>query len=799
MNRDTTDDGNFPWTEHLPLAETRRSVNRTSIRKLHLSRAKLKASSRASALLSGFAMMAMIELTIENDEDNRVPEVLLVVFTAFASLLVVVHITALMISTCILPQLECYISVCESSDGFIDSPYEKVRGYIEMSWIFSTALGMLLFLVVVVLACWVKFWNISKWSAGVCFLIVGPVVVVFILFAIFFYRTLISFKYQHASKMVDSLDRWMSELEKGTYSPAQPHSTSLPTSPTLKRSQDVTFAEFFDFVVVGGGIAGVVCAETLCELIAPQFSGLSAAREPSSPRWRVCLVSASPTLKTVVNVHHVTRLLESFDVAERDSNDWSRAWPHILTVLIDKVAKVNCESRLVHLAGRPNRPLKYGRICMATGGVPRAIVPHHPLVLTLRDTESVTHFRSRLSSARRVVLVGNGGIATEVAYEIEGCQVIWVVKHENISVPFLDPAASQFLLKSGLAKRQGAIGEAASVGNGDEKSKTMPLIRTLRYALADRNTGGSALQLVPAHGDTQAEGANKSTGSALGPDWTQGQRFIGIIKEGTLNRPLKEIPKFLFSKILTVVYKCQVDQILSPSEFAESGDTAVESDAEGPLLPSLCPGSWPLYVRLSNGECYGADFVISATGVEANLISSTSTAFPIFTGGGVVVNEMMQSSVPEVYAAGDCAFAGWQPKAPHWFQMRLWSQARQTAFQAAKSMFYHTIGEEVPLDFSFEIFTHVTQFFGFKIVLLGLFNGQGLDLTSPEVYVLLRVTPGEEYVKCIMRNGRMQGALLIGETDLEETFENLILSQIDLSQFGEHLLDPNIDISDYFE
>lgn len=110
-----------------------------------------------------------------------------------------------------------------------------------MSWIFSTALGMLLFLVVVVLACWVKFWNISKWSAGACSLIVGPVVVVFILFAIFFYRTLISFKYQHASKMVDSLDRWMSELEKGTCSPAQPHSTSVPTSPTLKQSQDVTF------------------------------------------------------------------------------------------------------------------------------------------------------------------------------------------------------------------------------------------------------------------------------------------------------------------------------------------------------------------------------------------------------------------------------------------------------------------------------------------------------------------------------------------------------------------------------
>ena len=45
----------------------------------------------------------------------------------------------------------------------------------------------------------------------------------------------------------------------------------------------------------------------------------------------------------------------------------------------------------------------------------------------------------------------------------------------------------------------------------------------------------------------------------------------------------------------------------------------------------------------------------------------------------------------------------------------------------------------------------------------------------------------------------MQGALLVGETDLEETFENLILNQMDLSAFGVDLLDPSIDIEDYFD
>ncbi|VDL95702.1 unnamed protein product [Schistocephalus solidus] len=190
----------------------------TSMRRLHLSRAKLKASSRASALLSGFAMMAMIELN-----KNKVPEALLISFTASASLLVVVHITALMISTCILPQLECHINI------------PSIR-YIEMAWIFSTALGMVLFLVVLVLASWVKFWNMSKWSAGVCFLIVGPVVIVFLLFAVFFYRSLISFKYHRASKMVDRLDLWMSELEKGTC----PASMQVTADATLQPSKQTT-------------------------------------------------------------------------------------------------------------------------------------------------------------------------------------------------------------------------------------------------------------------------------------------------------------------------------------------------------------------------------------------------------------------------------------------------------------------------------------------------------------------------------------------------------------------------------
>lgn len=45
----------------------------------------------------------------------------------------------------------------------------------------------------------------------------------------------------------------------------------------------------------------------------------------------------------------------------------------------------------------------------------------------------------------------------------------------------------------------------------------------------------------------------------------------------------------------------------------------------------------------------------------------------------------------------------------------------------------------------------------------------------------------------------MVGAVLIGETDLEEAFENLILDGLDLSSYGPALLDPDLEIGHIFD
>jgi NAD(P)H-nitrite reductase large subunit len=68
-----------------------------------------------------------------------------------------------------------------------------------------------------------------------------------------------------------------------------------------------------------------------------------------------------------------------------------------------------------------------------------------------------------------------------------------------------------------------------------------------------------------------------------------------------------------------------------------------------------------------------------------------------------------------------------------------------------------------------------------------------------DLEVWLRITPNEEYVKLIVHHGRVIGALLIGDTDLEEVCENLILNELDVRRYGMDLLDPDIDIEDYFD
>lgn len=457
-----------------------------------------------------------------------------------------------------------------------------------------------------------------------------------------------------------------------------------------------------NFVVIGGGIAGVTCVETLAFL---------------EPAKSIILLSESSLIKTVTNLRAITKVLTDFDIKEVHTQEFSLNYSNV-TVIHDTLLIVNDEDK--YIVTKNNLQIRYNYLCLCTGAEPKVIpeASNFEEILGIRDTDSVENFVTKIANAKRVLVVGNGGIASELVYKIKKVETHWVIKDKHISATFVDPGAAEFFQPSLI---KGDILEPA-------------VSKRMRYQ----------------------EDEYHKTGAALGPDW-----YKSLVITGAAN-----------VQGVKVHYETEVKSVrrIEHSEF-------------------------PLEVTLTNEENIQCDLIISATGVIPRINYEVKNPFNLSNDGGILVNEFMQTNIPFIYAAGDICSANWQ-LAKHWFQMKLWTQARQMGCYAAKAMVGHMNNEEVLQDFCFEMFAHSTKLFGYKVILLGLYNGQKLGRNYE---ILLRMTKGHEYIKFVLENNKLQGAVLIGETDLEEMAENLILNQIDLSPYGDDILNPDIDIEDYFD
>lgn len=473
------------------------------------------------------------------------------------------------------------------------------------------------------------------------------------------------------------------------------------------------------FLVVGGGIAGVTCAETLAIY---------------HPEENVTLITESSIIKTVTNLEPVARYVYKFDVKEqslRDNLGQVILAPAIVTI-VDRIKNIEA---LDHYAITENgRRIYYKSVCLCTGAAPHLVRGNNPRVIGIRDTDSVLTLQKFLKDSKSVVLLGNGGIASELAYELHGIEVHWVVKDNHIASTFIDPGAAHFFQEAICFKRS----EESNAGK--EETQSTSIIKRLRYKEAQSE---------------ELRKEKQSHGAALGPDWHRNFTLTGSALSKT-DTPIMH-------------YKSHIKEIMEENN--------------------------KLIVTLTNGERIECDFLISATGVEPSHNYSCSIPLNLSSDGGIAVNDMMETNVEGIYAAGDACTAMWE-HGDHWFQMRLWTQARQMGCMAGRSMGAKLANEVIYQDFCFELFGHVTQLFGYPVILLGRYNGQGLG-TSYEL--LIRSTVGKEYIKFVLQNGRLRGAILIGNTELAETCENLILNGIDLTPYGDDILNPDIDIEDYFD
>ncbi|KAI1293653.1 Protein orai-2 [Halotydeus destructor] len=165
-------------------------------------------------------MVAMVELQLDNKNES-VPRELLLSFTICTVLLVSTHLLALMISTCILPYVD---AVAANQDATIEeiheSPHIRMSAFVEIAWTLSNVFGIFLFLLEVIVICWVRFWSLEgpnnesgRNAAWVATLVLIPIIVIFVAFAVHFYRKLTTHRVERAETHLKDLENVVNDLD----------------------------------------------------------------------------------------------------------------------------------------------------------------------------------------------------------------------------------------------------------------------------------------------------------------------------------------------------------------------------------------------------------------------------------------------------------------------------------------------------------------------------------------------------------------------------------------------------------
>lgn len=179
-------------------------------------------------------------------------------------------------------------------------------------------------------------------------------------------------------------------------------------------------------------------------------------------------------------------------------------------------------------------------------------------------------------------------------------------------------------------------------------------------------------------------------------------------------------------------------------------------------------------VKLSDGEKVACQMVILAIGVVPD---TTLAGEGVETDRGIVVDESMATSAPDVYAAGDVA-QGLEMISGEKRAIPIWPTAYRMGLVAGGNMAGGGRAYEGGLPMN-------------SVEVCGLpFISAGLNTALDGSYeVLTAGGPGQgAYKKVIIKDGRLVGSVLVGDIDRAGILTGLIQSRLDVSAFKDQLL-----------
>ena len=537
----------------------------------------------------------------------------------------------------------------------------------------------------------------------------------------------------------------------------------------LEKSVEKSINNHYDFAIIGGGIAGVTCCEQLIAIYNEKQINKS-----------IVLISVHPLLKAVSKLQKVSQYLMDVEVKEYSSQQFKDKYntknKYIkLSIIQGYVTNINHLQHSITYKTLSNQifNISFNKCLIATGGSPKLFYinnKRHKLIHALRDSETVENFSKIIQSSQchNICIVGNGGISMELVYTLlkhknidknnKKLNIFWIIKHNHIGNTFLDQASAAFLIPTLFPKEDPKLNKS--------RLNNMNIYENIK---------------------SSSDKASVKHGGAVGPRWI-----------GNLSKASKQIPLWLEHTEINNDVEMKNDENkenddIFPNELILKMNCDISSIEE-------CDNK--LKVSLTNGEILIIDSLLCAMGVIPNTSFCDKKVFKMTENGEIFVNEYLETNINNIYCAGDCCHIELDDEDDNdsWFQMKLWSQSQRMGFIAAHSMSCNNddeIENNIHLQFNFELFGHITKFFGKKCIFLGKYNMKKDEKKG--IKILMRVKPNEEFIKLVIKNGRAVGAVLIGETELEETFENLILNKTDLTCYGDDFLKFNVDLEAMFD
>lgn len=201
--------------------------------------------------------------------------------------------------------------------------------------------------------------------------------------------------------------------------------------------------------------------------------------------------------------------------------------------------------------------------------------------------------------------------------------------------------------------------------------------------------------------------------------------------------------------------------------------TKVESIEKGGLM-----NGGGLRVNLDNGEILKADVVISATGVKSNIQFLDGSG--IETDQGILVNDHLQSSVTDIYAAGDVC-QGRDFSTGEYTVQAIQPTAADHGRIAAMNMAGRDLRHEGSVNMNvLDTMGLISSSYG---LWMGVDGGDSAELSDPERY---------RYMNLQFQDDVMVGAQALGLTQHVGVLRGLIQTKLPLGKWKHHLMrDPS--------